>query len=561
MEEGIFTGPLEDPVEMYSGLKIVNRTMSAEQVTQKIGKSRVIPLTSIEYEFSQPRTTDFVVIAALSEVSGVKTASFNSQKYKELIFTDLSFPSCGTWSVLIFDAAFAHFKGEVGQIWAILNPQLMPFKPTKFSSQSEEKKPLKVTRIQQFLCLGEAPNLGHCGFQTTQQKRPCPNPIDRSQMKICFFHNQLQSSFRQEPSGRYVPTTRMRLMGQGSQRNMDGSAVMADHNLLKKVKAKTLHTHGSQPGAFRDALPTSARNRERLPLFMDLKKPAAPSAAQLKRREQNERHQLAMNLENRRLAQKTDRGDYMKNAMKSRDFAASTNVPVLGRAAGEEVDLGDPDDLPENPRMNLKAAPQKRPLFEKAPEEPPAKLRFTPQKLPMFLETLEGLKTCPADNVGRLSTLLGHLEKCPDMTTDLIKTHGVEAFLTTLEDHKCGPRVTTLVRNVTRKIRRLERLEFEVQQEAAELMDQQPVAPFVCDLGRRKVHEDLTLQRCRERVPGRVQDVGKVSHTRAEPTGPPIEETPLGPRLTTEEMRAKMTDGLESARLNRTLAEEEPSPP
>ncbi|KAJ0398660.1 hypothetical protein ATCC90586_007114 [Pythium insidiosum] len=171
--------------ERFSGLRIADRTISADDLAGEMTGRRFIPLRemdSVPRDVLTDEKTDWVTIGVVARKT-LSKATTNGSTFMVWGLSDLDTTELG---VFLFDAAYeAHWRQLEGSLVAVLNATLMP-------ASEKNKFALKAARPEEVVKLGRAVDFGICKAMTSAENR-CRLAVNTATSQYCMHH--LASSF------------------------------------------------------------------------------------------------------------------------------------------------------------------------------------------------------------------------------------------------------------------------------------------------------------------------------------------------------------------------------
>ncbi|GLD92092.1 hypothetical protein PINS_up000625 [Pythium insidiosum] len=166
--------------ERFSGLRIAERTISADELAGEMTGRRFIRLRemdSIPRDVLTDEKTDWVTIGVVARKTLSKATS-NGSTFMVWGLSDLDTTELG---VFLFDAAYeSHWRELEGSIVAILNATVMP-------ASEKNRFALKASRPEEVVKLGRAVDFGICKAMTSAENR-CRLAVNTATSQYCMHH-------------------------------------------------------------------------------------------------------------------------------------------------------------------------------------------------------------------------------------------------------------------------------------------------------------------------------------------------------------------------------------
>ncbi|ETM03116.1 hypothetical protein L917_00613 [Phytophthora nicotianae] len=179
-------------VEVFSRLRITERTISAEVLHQEMEGRKFIKLQQMDRVPKDTFTNgevDWVTIGVLTRKTLSKPAA-NGSTFMVWGLSDLDGTELGIF--LFGDAYDSHWKELTGSIVAVLNATLLP-------ASEKNKFAFKVTQPTEIVKLGKAIDFGICKGTTSGEAR-CRLAVNTAKSQYCLHH--IASNFMQAGRGR-----------------------------------------------------------------------------------------------------------------------------------------------------------------------------------------------------------------------------------------------------------------------------------------------------------------------------------------------------------------------
>lgn len=186
-------------LEEYSNLWISKRYIPEPQLKETLENIKVLRLNKLfakvrPPKFEEPQYSNWVTLGIISQKSEVKyTTSAKPQKFIKLTLTNLK----QQIDVFIFgdSGVQKYITLRVGDIIAILNPEILPWKPSSISRGQNIIKSFNLKIAHNYNCIleiGKSRDLGYCPVWNKSSNSKCGNYIDISIEKCCEYHREIQ---------------------------------------------------------------------------------------------------------------------------------------------------------------------------------------------------------------------------------------------------------------------------------------------------------------------------------------------------------------------------------
>ncbi|CUS24743.1 LAQU0S19e00628g1_1 [Lachancea quebecensis] len=210
-----------DEKESYSGFNISRRYMSTSDLNEVMRDTKVLRLPKLfskvrPPKFTEPDYANWVTIGIMSFKSEVKlTSSSKPSKYFKITLTDFTH----NLDVYIFNNINVekYYNLRVGDIIAILNPDILPWRPSQVNNDEFSGPVVKSFNLSirhNFDCvleIGTSKDLGFCRIPNKATRKPCGAPINRAATDRCEYHQDVRF--------RHVNAQRVELNGSTSLRS------------------------------------------------------------------------------------------------------------------------------------------------------------------------------------------------------------------------------------------------------------------------------------------------------------------------------------------------------
>jgi hypothetical protein len=142
-------------IETFSGLRIADRMVPADDLATEMADRKFIPLRAMDEvprDVLSDDKVDWVTIGVVARKT-LSKAAVNGSSFLVWSLSDLATTEL---AVFLFDGAYeSHWRALEGSLVAMLNAPLMP-------ASEKNKFALKVTKADEIVVLGRAPDFGIC---------------------------------------------------------------------------------------------------------------------------------------------------------------------------------------------------------------------------------------------------------------------------------------------------------------------------------------------------------------------------------------------------------------
>lgn len=245
-----------DEREKYSGQFICKRYISSENVDSLFDEKKILRLEKLFAKVSPPRFEpptygNYIVIGVVTKKTSPQATRDGKSKFQKVSISDFKM----SVDVLIFGKLVEkYFKLQVGDVIAVLNPQIWPWKSSGDSQNGSHGFNLALTNDHfAILEIGRCRDLGQCSF-TTKAGTPCGATINKAKETYCYFHTELKitrgMAHRLELSGSTKPKSptkngvKHHFYMDKSKKGMKRSNIFTDQN-----EAPTGNLYSSSMGA------------------------------------------------------------------------------------------------------------------------------------------------------------------------------------------------------------------------------------------------------------------------------------------------------------------------
>lgn len=186
-----------DEMDEYSSIWLDKRYISMNLLKQTLQDIKILRLNKLfakvrPPKFEEPQYSNWAVLGIISQKSEVKfTSSARPQKFIKLMLTNFK----QQIEVFIFGDAGVkkYITLRVGDVIAILNPEILPWKPSSGRQTMIKSFNLKIAHgYNCILEIGKSRDLGYCPVWNKSTNSRCTNCIDISTEKCCEYHRETQ---------------------------------------------------------------------------------------------------------------------------------------------------------------------------------------------------------------------------------------------------------------------------------------------------------------------------------------------------------------------------------
>lgn len=260
-----------EELEEYSNLWVKERYVPRTELRKALEEVKVLRLSKLfakvkPPKFAEPQYSNWAVFGVISMKDQAKfTSAEKPMKYFKFTLTDFQY----NLDVYVFGkrGVERYYNLRVGDIIAILNPEVLPWRP---SGNGNFIKSFNLRISHGYPCIleiGQSRDIGWCQSFSKSQNKTCGAPIDKSRNKCCDFHREVQfrsnNSKRIELNGSFAlgaPTkvdSRPALYRDKTTADQRRFRVLADHygsnSAGKTSDARGIHfTNGNAAKAFFD---------------------------------------------------------------------------------------------------------------------------------------------------------------------------------------------------------------------------------------------------------------------------------------------------------------------
>ncbi|GAV55640.1 hypothetical protein ZYGR_0AY00320 [Zygosaccharomyces rouxii] len=199
-------------LEEYSNLWMNKRYIPKEEQRLIFANIKILRLSKLfakvkPPKFSEPQYSNWAVIGLISNKGEVKFTSTASPK-KYFKFTLTNFHHSVDTYIFGKEGVERYYNLRVGDIIAILNPQVLPWRP---SGTKAHIKSFNLRISHKFDCIleiGASRDLGWCPMFNKSKNEPCRAPINKDKEDCCEYHREQKfrstNAKRVELSGTYA---------------------------------------------------------------------------------------------------------------------------------------------------------------------------------------------------------------------------------------------------------------------------------------------------------------------------------------------------------------------
>lgn len=262
--------------EYFSGQNISKRYLKHDSLAEFLSDKKVLRLPKLYAKtappnFEEPRYANWVVIGIISKKTTARPTSDGRSKYITMTLTDYKL----NIDVLIFGKSVEKYvKLRLGDVIAILNPDIFPWKPDAQGIIRSFSLSIK----QSFDCvleIGKAKDFGLCQ-SLKKDGTICGTPINKSTEDCCFYHKELRlrktQGKRMELNGSFnlrSPTKNGKkqqflMSRKDNEGNYSNSTIFEDRYAPKVDRVSKLLVYFSNPHASRAFFDDTYQNPELL---------------------------------------------------------------------------------------------------------------------------------------------------------------------------------------------------------------------------------------------------------------------------------------------------------
>ncbi|CCK72832.1 Mcm10p KNAG_0L02150 [Huiozyma naganishii CBS 8797] len=194
-------------LEQFSDLWISKRYIPKQYLEESLRDVKLLRLNKLfakvrPPKFQEPQYSNWAVLAIISKKSEVKfTTSKNPQKFIRFTLTNFQ----QQLDLFVFGDAGVkrYYNLREGDIVAVLNPEILPWRPSGGSQQTTSIKSFNLKIAHKFKCIleiGKSRDLGYCPVTKKFSNEKCGSAINLARDRTCEYHRELQ--MRQNSSKR-----------------------------------------------------------------------------------------------------------------------------------------------------------------------------------------------------------------------------------------------------------------------------------------------------------------------------------------------------------------------
>lgn len=186
-----------DELDEYSGISLTKRYIPVNILKETLQDIKLLRLNKLfakirPPKFEEPQYSNWAVLGIISQKSEVKyTSSAKPQKFIKLTLTNFK----QQIDVFIFgdSGVKKYITLRVGDVIAILNPEILPWKPSSGREAMIKSFNLKIAhKYNCILEIGRSRDIGYCPIWNKATNSKCGNCIDKSIEKCCEYHREIQ---------------------------------------------------------------------------------------------------------------------------------------------------------------------------------------------------------------------------------------------------------------------------------------------------------------------------------------------------------------------------------
>lgn len=185
-----------EEVEEYSDLWVKQRYISQDDLRKVLHEVKILRLSKLfakikPPKFTEPQYSNWAAIGIISAKGQVKfSSSGKPMKYFKFTLTDFQY----NLDVYVFGkkGVERYYNLRVGDIIAILNPEVLPWRP---SEKGNFIKSFNLRISHDFPCIleiGQSRDIDWCKSFNKSQNKACGTPINKTKEKCCDFHREIQ---------------------------------------------------------------------------------------------------------------------------------------------------------------------------------------------------------------------------------------------------------------------------------------------------------------------------------------------------------------------------------
>ncbi|CCD25347.1 Mcm10p NDAI_0F00280 [Naumovozyma dairenensis CBS 421] len=194
-------------VEEYSMLRIQKRYIPKKELNDIFQNIKILRLNKLfakvrPPKFEEPQYSNWVTLGIITQKGSIKfTSSDKPKKYFKFTISDFKY----NVDIFIFDkhAVERYYNLRIGDIIAILNPEVLPWRPSN-NKNGTGIKSFNLRINHNYHCIievGKSKDLGFCPIPNKiNESGTCHTPIDISKEDRCSYHQEIR--FRNNGSKR-----------------------------------------------------------------------------------------------------------------------------------------------------------------------------------------------------------------------------------------------------------------------------------------------------------------------------------------------------------------------
>ncbi|GAV50845.1 hypothetical protein ZYGR_0AD00280 [Zygosaccharomyces rouxii] len=309
-------------LEEFSNLWISKRYIPKEEQRSIFAYIKILRLSKLfakvkPPKFNEPPYSNWAVIGLISNKGEVKfTSAASPKKYFKFTLTNFQY-SIDTY-IFGKEGVERYYNLRVGDIIAILNPQVLPWRP---SGTKAHIKSFNLRISHKFECIleiGASRDLGWCPMFNKSKNEICRAPINKDKEDCCEYHRELKfrstNAKRVELSGTYALGAPTRIDAQPALYRGGSSQKNLNYNII---------TNGADGGS----------NKEINPLDINARHFSNRNAAKAFFDERFQNPETLRNLENKRRKLRDNR----KSNILNRELKKNSELDIKHKSA-EEID-------------------------------------------------------------------------------------------------------------------------------------------------------------------------------------------------------------------------------
>lgn len=199
-------------LEEYSNLWLKRRYIPAAELSSIFEDIKILRLSKLfakvrPPQFIEPQYSNWAVIGLISNKGEIKfTSAASPKKYFKFTLTNFQY-SVDTY-IFGKEAVERYYNLRVGDIIAILNPNVLPWRPSGVNSHIKSFNLRISHKFNCILEIGTSRDLGWCPITNKSRNETCRAPINKDKEDCCEYHRETQfrstNAKRVELSGTYA---------------------------------------------------------------------------------------------------------------------------------------------------------------------------------------------------------------------------------------------------------------------------------------------------------------------------------------------------------------------